>query len=79
MNPSGVHEANPTVPPARVTRTISSAVRWWSGANMLPKTDSVASNASSGIGSLAASPSRNSTSSPSAKARARPSSSSSGT
>ena len=46
MKPSGVHDARPTVPPGRVTRTISSAVCWWSGANIVPKTTEHASTES---------------------------------
>lgn len=79
MKPSGVHEASATVPPGRVTRTISLATLWWSGANIEPKTLSTASKDPSSAGSASASPRRNSTSSPSVAARSRPPSRSAGT
>src|SRR3954453_16889367 len=37
--PSGVHDARPIRPPARVTRRSSRAARDWSGANMTPYVD----------------------------------------
>ena len=43
MKPSGVQLASAIVPPGRVTRASSPAARGWSGANIEPKTDRVAS------------------------------------
>ena len=77
--PSGVQLANAIVPPPRQTRTISAAVRRWSGANIAPTTEMTASNARSGKGSAWASPSTVSTPRPSAAARARARSSREGT
>ena len=50
------------MPPGSVTRITSAAVRRWSGANIVPKTETVAANDSSATGSDSASPSRKSTS-----------------
>ena len=37
IEPSGVQQATAIAPPGRQTRSISSAVRLWWGANMWPK------------------------------------------
>ena len=39
MNPSGVQLARPRRPPSRSTRSISLALRRWSGANIAPNAD----------------------------------------
>ena len=78
MKPSGVQLIIPMVPPGRHTRTSSSAVRWWSGANIAPTQDSTTSNASASNGSASASASTHSSSTPAAAAARRPASNSSG-
>ncbi len=64
--------------PGRVTRTSSSALSWWCGANITPTHDITTSKASSAKGSASASPSRHSTVTPARSACSRPDSSSSG-
>ena len=44
MNPAGVHAMFAIVPPGRHTRTISSALSWWCGANITPTDDITQSN-----------------------------------
>ena len=78
MVPSGVHAISPSVPPGRHTRTSSSAVCWWSGANIAPMLDTTTSNSPFAHGRASASASAHSSSAPAASASRRPASSSSG-
>ena len=78
MNPSGVQLSSPMVPPGRVTRSSSSAARWWCGANITPRHEITASNAASPYGSASASPSSQRTVTPTSAASRRPASKSSG-
>jgi len=78
MNPSGVQLSTPMVPPGRHTRTSSSALSWWCGANITPTQDSTVSNSSSGKGRASASAWRHSSSTPCRAAYWRPVSSRSG-
>ncbi len=78
MKPSGVQFSSPIVPPGRVTRSSSSAVAWWCGANITPTHESTRSKAASAKGSASASASRHSSSTPSFLASRRPVSSRSG-
>ena len=66
------------VPPGRHTLTSSSAVAWWSGANIAPIADITTSYDASANGSAIASAVRHSMSSPRSRARRFPISSSSG-
>ncbi len=77
--PSGVQLHIPIAPPGRQTRSISAAVRSWSGANMQPKVESTRSNESGAKGRCSASPSTQSTSTIASAARSRAIASSSGT
>jgi hypothetical protein len=79
MKPSGVQFARPMRPPARKTRSISSAHRAWSGVNIAPNVESTTSKLRSSKGKSSASATWNRTSRPSAMARWRPLSSSAGT
>lgn len=78
MNPSGVQLISPIVPPGRQTRSSSSAVSWWCGANMTPTQDITVSNAPSAKGSASASASCQRSSAPRAAASRCPTSISSG-
>ena len=78
MNPAGVQLISPIRPPGRQTRTSSSAVAWWNGANIAPTTEITASNDASPYGSASASPTSHARSTPAAAASCRPVSSSSG-
>src|SRR6201999_3631947 len=69
--PSGTQLAIPIRPPGLTTRSSSSAVRCWSGANIAPKIDIATSKLASSNGSSCASPSTNSMSRRSAAARPR--------
>ncbi len=62
IEPSGVQHASAIIPPGRQTRSISSAVRLWSGANMCPNVEITRSKLASSNGSSCASPSIQSTS-----------------
>ena len=66
------------VPPGRHTRTSSSAVAWWCGANIAPTQDITTSKLSSANGSASASASTHSSSTPRSAAIRRPASKSSG-
>ena len=76
--PAGVQQATATAPPGRQTRSISSAVRRWSGANMWPKVEITRSKLASSKGSSCASASIQSTSTIASAARSRASESSAG-
>ena len=76
--PSGVQLSSPIVPPGRQTRTSSSAVCWWWGANMAPIDEMTTSKDASSNGRCSASASTHASVSPAASARRRPASSSSG-
>jgi hypothetical protein len=56
MSPPGVQLTSAIVPPGAQTRTSSSAVTWWRGANWIPNTDTTRSNDASANGSASASP-----------------------
>src|SRR3954469_3637755 len=66
MKPSGVQLIMAMVPPGRQTRSISSAVCWWCGANMAPTTERTTSNSPSRNGSASTSASTHSTRTPAA-------------
>ena len=78
MNPSGVQLIIPMVPPGRHTRTNSSAVAWWCGANIAPTQDITTSKLLSANGIASASASTHSSSTPRSAAIRRPASNSSG-
>ena len=69
MKPSGVQLASAMLPPGRQTRTSSSALRRWCGANITPIAESTWSNSLSSNGSDSASACRHARSRPSASAR----------
>jgi hypothetical protein len=67
LKPPGVQLIIPMVPPGRHTRTSSSAVAWWCGANIAPTHDITTSKLLSAKGNACASASTHSRST-----RARP-------